>query len=231
MSQALRDPMNDILGMAELALQTVLSAEQREYLLTVKTEGDALVALINNLLDYTRSEFGELRLDRAPFSLRDLVRQAARPLFVEAEQMGLATAFELSPEIPDEVLGDAARLRQVLSHLLENAAKYTYEGAIGLKAECASRVDHQVELLFTLSDTGIGIPADKHQQIFEPFTNRRGGTLPPHAGNGLGLAISSRLVQLMGGRIWLESRPGRGSTFYFTVRLQLLPTPAAAAAN
>ncbi len=231
MSQALRDPMSDILDMIEQTLQTTLTAEQREYLLTVKTEGDGLIALINNLLDYTRSEFGELRLHTAPFLLRDLVRQTVRPLFTEAEQMGLATAFELSPEIPDEVLGDAGRLRQVLSHLVENAVKYTYEGAIALKLACRSQVDHQFELLFTLSDTGIGIPAEKHQQIFEPFTNRRDGTSPRHAGNGLGLAISSRLIELMGGKIWLESKPGRGSTFYFTVRLQLLRMPTAAAAN
>ena len=231
MSEVLRSPMAAILDLTEATLETALTAEQREYLLTLKTEGDALIALTKGLLDYTRSEFGDLRLRRAPFPLRELVRQTVRPLFAEAEHMGLATAFELSPDVPDKVVGDALRLQQVLSNLVKNAVKFTYEGAIGLRAECASRIDHQVELLFTLADTGIGIPAEKHQQIFEPFTNRNGGTPEHLGGNGLGLAISSRLIQLMGGKIWLESEPGRGSTFYFTVRLQLQSAPAAAAAN
>jgi PAS domain S-box-containing protein len=219
-SQALRTTMNSILGMSELTLETTLTAEQREYLLTIKTEGDALVTLINDLLDYTRSEFGSLQLQPVPFQLRELVRQTVRPLFADAEQMGLATSFDLAPDVPYDVVGDPARLQQVLLNLAGNAVKYTYEGAIALKAECSSRSQNQVELLFTLSDTGIGIPASKHQQIFEPFINRNGDATRRHGGSGLGLAISSRLVQLMGGRIWLDSEPGRGSTFYFTVQLQ-----------
>ena len=223
MSHLLSAPMQTILGMTELALETVLSAEQREYLLTIKTESDGLLGLTNTLLDYTRSEFGSLRLQQAPFPLRELVRQNVRPLFASAEQMGLATSLAISPNVPDEVIGDPARLRQVLSNLVGNAVKYTGEGAIGLRVESRPYGENHVELQFKLSDTGIGIPAGKHQRIFEPFSSRDGGTPKDKGGSGLGLAIAARLIELMDGKIWLDSEPGRGSTFYFTVRLRTLP--------
>ncbi len=225
MSQALRAPMHAILGMTEIALETALTAEQREYLLTIKTEGDGLLGLTNDLLDYTRSEFGSLRLQPAPFQLRELLRQSVRPLFADAEQMGLVTSLALAPDVPEAVVGDAARLGQVLSNLVRNAVKYTYEGAISLRAECHPCGENRVELQFRLSDTGIGIPAEKHQRIFEPFTNHNGNSTQRQGGNGMGLAISTRLIELMNGKIWLESEPGRGSTFYFTVQLETLSTP------
>jgi two-component system, sensor histidine kinase and response regulator len=231
MSKALNTPMNAILGMTEMALGTVLTAEQREYLLTIKTEGDALLGLTNDLLDFTRSEFGNLQLEPVRFRLRELVRDSVQSLFADAEQMGVATSLGLASELPEEVVGDFRRLRQVLSNLVRNAVKYTFEGSINLQAECRRCSENQVELQFRLSDTGVGIPADKHQRIFEPFTNRDGATPRRQGGSGLGLAISARLVELMDGKIWLESEPGRGSTFYFTTKLQLPPVSTPAAAN
>ncbi len=220
MSHELRTPMNGILGMAGLALETALTAEQREYLVAIHASGHALLRLINELLDFTRTEFGSLHIVPAPFRLRETLRQTVRPLFAQAEHMGLDTSWELDPELPDDVVGDPARLRQVLVNILGNAIKFTHQGKIALRADCQSCRDNVVGVLFTLSDTGIGIPADKHHLIFEPFRQNDGSTTRRYGGTGLGLAIASRLVELMGGKIWLESEPGRGSTFYFTVRLE-----------
>jgi len=226
MSHELRTPMNGILAMAELALDTTLSAEQREYLLAIESSGNALLHLITELLDFTRTELGSLRLETVPFHLPETVRQTVRPLFLQAEQMGLQISLDLAMDLPDDVIGDPARLRQVLVNLLGNAVKFTYQGKIALRAQCLSRSEKDVELLFTLSDTGIGIPAEKHHLIFEPFMQHDGSSTRSDGGTGLGLAISSRLVELMGGKIWLDSELGRGSTFYFTVRLELLAAPA-----
>jgi two-component system, sensor histidine kinase and response regulator len=226
MSHELRTPMNGILGMAELALDTALSAEQREYLLTIRSSGNALLRLITELLDFTRTEFGSLQLQPTPFRLRDTLRQTIWPLFAQAEQMGLRTSCDFHPDLPDEVIGDPVRLRQVLVNLVGNSIKFTQQGTITFRAELRSRNAKHVELLFTLSDTGIGIPAEKHQLIFQPFIQNDGSTTRRYGGAGLGLAVSSRLLELMGGSIWLESEPGRGSTFYFTVQLETLPEQA-----
>jgi PAS domain S-box-containing protein len=226
-SPELRTPMNGILGMTELALDTALSPEQREYLLTIKSSGDSLLTLITDLLDFTRTEFGNLRIEPTSFRLRETLRQTVRPQFAQAELMDLETSFECDPALPDDVVGDPGRLRQVLVNLLGNAVKFTHQGSIALRAECKAFTGSELEVQFALSDTGIGIPANKHHLIFEPFMQDDGSSTRRYGGAGLGLAISSRLVQLMGGRIWLDSEPGRGSTFYFTVRLQ--PTQALAA--
>jgi PAS domain S-box-containing protein len=231
MSHELRTPMNGILGMTELALDTLVTAEQREYLLIIQSSGNALLRLITELLDFTRTEFGDLQLVPMPFHLRETLRQTVRPLFAQAEQMGLGTSCELDADLPDEVIGDPARLQQVLVNLVGNGIKFTQEGEISLRVECRSRNDQYVELLFTLTDTGIGIPEEKHELIFQPFTQNDGSGTRRNGGAGLGLAISSRLIELMGGKIWLESEPGRGSTFYFTVRLEPLHQPAASLRN
>lgn len=226
MSHELRTPMNGILGMAELALDTALTAEQREYLLTIQSSGNALLRLITELLDFTRTEFGSLQLQPMPFRLRETLRQTIRPLFAQAEQMGLGTSCDLDPDLPDEVIGDPARLQQILVNLIGNGIKFTQEGSIAFLAQCRSRNAKHAELLFTLSDTGVGIPPEKHELIFQPFTQNDGSTTRRYGGAGLGLAISSRLIGLMGDSIWLESEPGRGSTFYFTVQLETLPEQA-----
>ena len=222
-SHELRTPMNGILGMADLALDTALSAEQREYLLTIQSSGNALLHLITELLDFTRTEFGSLQLEPRPFRLHETLRQTLRTLFAQAEQMGLRTSCDFHPGLPDEVIGDPVRLQQVLVNLVGNSVKFTHEGRISLRAECHSRNARHAEVLFTISDTGIGIPAEKHELIFQPFTQNDGSTTRRYGGAGLGLAISLRLAELMGGRIWLESEPGRGSTFYFTVQLETAP--------
>ena len=231
MSHELRTPMNGILGMTELTLDTVVTAEQREYLLIIQSSGSALLRLVTELLDFTRTEFGDLQLEPMPFHLRETLRQTVRPLFAQAEQMGLGTSCELDAGLPDDVIGDPARLQQVLVNLVGNGIKFTQEGEISLRVECRSRNDQYVELLFTISDTGIGIPEEKHELIFQPFTQKDGSGTRRNGGAGLGLAISSRLIELMGGKIWLESEPGRGSTFYFTVRLEPVHQAAASLRN
>ena len=230
-SHELRTPMKGILGIADSALDTALTAEQREYLLTIKSSGDALLQLITELLDFTRSEFGNLRIEPMPFQLHETLRQTVRPLFAQAEQLGLQTSLELHPDLPDNIIGDPARLRQVLVDLLGNAVKFTHEGKIAVRAECQSQTERDLELLFTLTDTGIGIPADKQHLIFQPFRQNDGSITRRYGGTGLGLAVASRLVELMGGKIWLESEPGRGSTFYFTVCMGVPATPIPFSAN
>ena len=222
MSKALLTPMNHILNLSELALETALSAEQREYLLMIKTKGDGLLTLVDNLLDFTRAESGHMQLESIPFSLRETVRHAVRQPFSEAELLGLQTSCVLEANVPDEVVGDPARLRQVLLNLLGNAVKFTYEGKIGVNVGCRSRTRDEVELLIAIADTGVGIPAEKHHRIFEAFSgSTNGNLLRAEGGAGLGLALSSRIVEKMGGKIWLQSAPGAGSTFNFTTRLRV----------
>jgi two-component system sensor histidine kinase/response regulator len=234
MSHEIRTPMNAIIGMTELLLDTPQSAEQRDYLETVKKSADSLLSVINDILDFSKIEAGKLELDRSPFDLRDSLGDTLNTLALRAHQKGLELACHIAPEVPQTVVGDPVRLRQVLINLVGNAIKFTERGEVVVdvqmqNAECGMQNENQGEdssirhsafgiLHFHVKDTGIGIPADKHGLIFEAFAQVDGSTTRRYGGTGLGLAISSRLVERMGGRIWVESAPRQGSTFHFTAR-------------
>jgi CheY-like chemotaxis protein len=218
--------------MTDLALKTPLPPQPREYLELVRTSGDLLLRVINDILDFSKIEAGKLDLEPVEFGMRRCIGEVVEVLGVRAQQKGLELTCEIAPHVPDELVGDPDRLRQVLVNLVGNAVKFTEKGEVVVcvsSAACgladsgdpAKPQAAEVELHFEVRDTGIGIPADKLDQIFEPFVQADGSTRRKHGGTGLGLTISARLVGMMGGRIWTQSAVGRGSTFHFTARFAL----------
>ena len=221
MSHEIRTPLNAVIGMTELVLKSQLTTQQRDYLSTVRDSGEALLSVINDILDFSKIDAEKLVLECEPFHLRESLGDTMKSFAIRAHQQGLELACLIHRDVPAWVVGDYHRLRQVVVNLVNNAIKFTNRGEVVLEVSRESQTEKEVTLHFVVSDTGIGIPAEKHTTIFGMFEQADSSTTRRHGGTGLGLAIASRLVRLMGGDIWLESEPGRGSRFHFTIRLQL----------